>query len=99
MKRHHMKSGMKHVTSAACAIGTVLAMLVGNLQAQQVPIPQTAAEVPGPAPGPMTKASVQMVGRMAYVWGGLSSMCITSARSSRRLPKRSSSPASCLSVR
>ena len=43
--------------------------LVGNLQAQQFPIPQTAAEVPGPAPGPMTKASVQMVGRMAYVWG------------------------------
>jgi hypothetical protein len=31
-------------------------MLVGNLQAQQVPIPQTAAEVTGPAPGPMTKA-------------------------------------------
>ncbi len=35
----------------------------------QVPIPQTAAEVPGPAAGPMTKASVQMMGRMAYVWG------------------------------
>ena len=44
-------------------------MLVGNLQAQQVPIPQTAAEVPGPTLGPMTKAYVQMVGRMAYVWG------------------------------
>ena len=44
-------------------------MLVGNLQAQQVPIPQTAAEVPGPTPGPMTKAYVQKVGRMAYVWG------------------------------
>ena len=63
-----MKPGMKHLKST-CAIGTVLAMLVGNVQAQQVPIPQTAAEVPGPAPGPMTTASVQMMGRMAYVWG------------------------------
>ena len=69
MKGHDMKPGMKHLKSTACAIGIVLAMLVGNLQAQQVPIPQTAAEVPGPTPGPMTKASVQMVGRMAYVWG------------------------------
>ena len=43
--------------------------LVGNLQAQQVPIPHTATEVPGPAAGPLTKAYVQMVGRMAYFWG------------------------------
>ena len=64
-----MQPGMKLLKSTACAIGTVLAMLVGNVQAQQVPIPQTAAEVPGPAPGPMTKAYVQMVGRMAYFWG------------------------------
>ena len=69
MKGHYVKPGMKHLKSTACAIGTVLAMLVGDLQAQQVPIPQTAAEVPGPTPGPMTKASVQMMGRMAYVWG------------------------------
>src|SRR5208283_1090693 len=40
-----------------------------SVQAQQVPIPETAAEVPGPASGPMTKAYVQAVGRMAYVWG------------------------------
>src|SRR6516165_972485 len=40
----------------------------GNVQAQLF-IPQTAAEVPGPALGPMTPAYVQMVGRMAYVWG------------------------------
>ena len=59
----------KHIQSTACAIGTVLVLLVGNLQAQQFPIPQTAAEVPGPTSGPMTTASVQMVGRMAYVWG------------------------------
>jgi hypothetical protein len=45
-------------------------MLLGNAQAQQVPLPTTAAEVPGPAPGTaMTKAYVQMIGRMAYVWG------------------------------
>src|SRR6516164_1942794 len=38
--------------------------------AQQVPIPTTAAEVPGPAFGTaMTTAYVQMVGRMAYLWG------------------------------
>jgi hypothetical protein len=36
----------------------------------QVPIPKTAAEVPGPVPGnKMTNAYVQLVGRMAYVWG------------------------------
>ena len=49
----------------ACA----LMLAATSMQAQQVPIPQTAAEVPGPAPGPMTKAYVQMVGRMAYFWG------------------------------
>ena len=36
----------------------------------QVSIPQTASQIPGPAPGTaMTKAYVQMVGRMAYLWG------------------------------
>jgi hypothetical protein len=38
--------------------------------AQQVAIPTTAAEVPGPPPGTaMTKAYVEMAGRMAYMWG------------------------------
>jgi hypothetical protein len=69
MKGHHMKPGINHLKLAACAIGVTLAMLVVNVQAQQVPIPRTAAEVLGPAPGPMTKAYVQMVGRMAYLWG------------------------------
>ncbi len=64
-----MKSDMKYLKSVACAMGVTLTMLAVNVQAQQVPIPQTAAEVPGPASGPMTKAYVQMVGRMAYVWG------------------------------
>jgi hypothetical protein len=51
-------------------IGVALMMLAGSAQAQQVPIPTTAAQVPGPAPGTaMTKEYVQMVGRMAYMWG------------------------------
>ena len=61
---------MKHLKSTACAIGIVLSMLVGSTQAQQVPIPTTAAQVPGPTPGTaMTKDYVQMVGRAAYFWG------------------------------
>ena len=64
-----MKSDMKTLKFVTCAMGVTLAMLMVNVQAQQVPIPTTAAEVSGPASGPMTKAYVQMVGRMAYVWG------------------------------
>ena len=64
-----MNTTTKHLRFTACAMGAALAMLVGDLQAQQVPIPQTAAEVPGPTLGPMTKAYVQMMGRVAYVWG------------------------------
>ena len=56
--------------SIACAIGTVLAVPVGSSQAQQVPIPLTAAQVPRPVPGTaMTKEFIQMVGRTAYFWG------------------------------
>lgn len=52
------------------AMACALAMLGGNAYAQQVPIPTTAAEVPGPPPGTaMTKEYVQSVGRMAYIWG------------------------------
>ena len=52
----------------AAALFCVLAFT--SAQAQQVPLPTTAAEVPGPAAGTaMTKEYVQMVGRMAYVWG------------------------------
>jgi hypothetical protein len=61
---------MKHLKFVACAIGVAIAMLAGTAQAQQFPIPTTSAEVPGPAPGTaMTKAYVQSVGRMAYLWG------------------------------
>ena len=61
MKTTHQLNLLAAVLVSALAFSTV--------QAQQVPIPQTAAEVPGPALGPMTPAYVQMVGRMAYVWG------------------------------
>jgi len=42
---------------------------VAGAQGPQVPIPKAAAEVTGPALGPMTPTYVQLVGRMAYVWG------------------------------
>lgn len=54
---------------------SVLAVLMGGIamplaQAQQMPLPSKASEVPGaPSGTAMTKEYVQMVGRMAYVWG------------------------------
>ena len=45
-------------------------LLAGQAEAQQVPIPTTAAQVPGPPTATaMTTAYVQTVGRMAYLWG------------------------------
>ena len=64
MKR--LPLGARNLIAAAtvCAITTTVA------SAQQIPLPTTAAQVPGPAPGTaMTKPYVQMVGRMAYFWG------------------------------
>ena len=62
---------MKHAilaTALACASSFTVGPKMA--QGQQVPLPQTASQVPGPAPGTaMTKAYVQTVGRMAYVWG------------------------------
>jgi hypothetical protein len=50
--------------------GAVSLMLAGTAWAQQVPIPTTPADVPGPTPGTaITKDYVQMVGRAAYFWG------------------------------
>ena len=47
-----------------------LVLLLGTAEAQQFPIPKSAADVPGPASGTaMTKPYLQMVGRMAYIWG------------------------------
>jgi len=52
------------------AVALICALAFTTAQAQQVPLPKTAAEVPGPAAGTaMTKEYVQMVGKMAYVWG------------------------------
>jgi len=46
------------------------ALALTSAQAQQVPLPKTAAEVPGAVAGTaMTTEYVQMVGRMAYIWG------------------------------
>ena len=57
-------------TRGLMAFGLVCLAVGPNALAQQVPIPRSAAEVPGPANGTaMTKAYVQVVGRMAYLWG------------------------------
>ena len=54
----------------ATALASSFAMAPNLAYAQQVPIPTTAAQVPGPPTGTaMTTPSVQMVGRMAYLWG------------------------------
>jgi hypothetical protein len=59
---------MKTKTLLAAALVGALAFTTAH--AQQIPIPTTAAEVPGPPLGTaMTKAYVQTVGRMAYLWG------------------------------
>jgi hypothetical protein len=51
-------------------VGVFCAVTTTVIRAQQVPLPITAAEVPGPAPGTaMTKPYVQMVARLAYFWG------------------------------
>jgi hypothetical protein len=56
------------LTGLVCASFFVTAPQLA--QAQQVPIPRTASQVPGPPPGTaMTTTYVQMVGRIAYVWG------------------------------
>jgi hypothetical protein len=50
--------------------GVAFLALAGKAQAQQVPLPKTAAEVPGPVSGTvMTKEYVAMVGRLTYIWG------------------------------
>ena len=58
------------MTVLALAGATVLVAPSAAPAAEQVPIPLTTSEVPGPAAGnTMTADYVQMVGRMAYVWG------------------------------
>jgi hypothetical protein len=61
---------MKHTTRKISTLAAlVCAFAITAVHAQQSPIPTTAAEVPGPPPGTaMTKAYVETVGRMAYMW-------------------------------
>ncbi len=64
-----MKSDMSLFKSTPSRLAALPRRWLEIFTRNQVPIPRTAAEVPGPTSGPMTKASVQMVARMAYVWG------------------------------
>jgi hypothetical protein len=70
--KHKLPQSSALVTALGCASLFMTAIVTPpeQAQAQQVPIPQTASQVPGPAAGtPMTKAYVQSVGRVAYMWG------------------------------
>ena len=52
------------------SLGAMLPLSAAETPSWQVPIPTTAREVPGPVPGNlMTNAYVQLIGRIAYVWG------------------------------
>jgi len=67
MAKGHRQPAIIAGVFLACLL---LVLAVVPARTQQVPIPKTAAEVPGPAPGTaMTREYVQMVGRMAYFWG------------------------------
>jgi len=64
-------------------------MVHSSSQAQQVSIPASAAEVPGPAVGTaMTKDYVQMVGRIAYLWHGRSQIHSIVVQASRKRPNQ-----------
>src|SRR5262249_20616227 len=64
------KRGTTYLWDAVCAVLAGLAMVVGEAHAQQILLPTSPAEVPGPAPGTaMTRAYVQALARTAYVWG------------------------------
>jgi hypothetical protein len=62
---------MNRIAKCILLIAAVASSLfTPGTHAQQVPLPKTATDVPGPAYGTaLTKQYVQMVGRMAYVWG------------------------------
>ena len=52
------------------AIAAAFSIITSEAHGQQIPLPTSPAEVPGPATGTaMTKAYVESVGRLAYVWG------------------------------
>jgi hypothetical protein len=54
----------------ARVLALTLGLFAADASAQQIPLPTSPADVPGPPPGTrMSTAYVQAVGRMAYVWG------------------------------
>jgi hypothetical protein len=58
------------ISRCVLTLTAVVLVAMAGAQAEQVPIPKTAAEVPGPVPGTaMTKPYVETVARMAYLWG------------------------------
>src|SRR5262249_1838118 len=62
--RRMSHGGQRRRMKARCGMGT------GGTQAHQVPLPPSPPQLPAPAPGrAMTKAYVESVARMAYVWG------------------------------
>ena len=61
------KTSNKQILLAAALFGT---LAFATAQAQQVPAPKLADQIKGTPPGTlMTNAYVEMVGRMAYIWG------------------------------
>src|SRR5678810_575791 len=68
----HQKDPSMIAVRQQCLLAVVVAgaLAIPSARAQQFPIPTTAADVSGPAPGTaITPAYVQTVGRMAYLWG------------------------------
>jgi hypothetical protein len=58
------------LVQATLAVAQTMPAISQSVTGLQVPIPKIPGDVPGPVPGNMmTNAYVQLVGRMAYVWG------------------------------
>ena len=67
MQYDSVKLGRQAITPLLIAV-IIGALVCTPVQAQQVPIPKTAAEVPGPPPGTaMTKAYVQRTYSVIFV--------------------------------
>src|SRR5258708_10871724 len=70
------------------ALAMTFAMAPNLAHAEQVPIPTTAAQVPGPPTGTtMTTAYVQSVARIAYLWGWPLVNAINRARAFAEAPE------------
>jgi hypothetical protein len=65
-----MKMNIPALRALLAAVLIATLAFTASAQAQQVPLPKSPRDVPKPDSHTlMTKAYVQMVGRMAYVWG------------------------------